>query len=276
MRLAGARALVTGGSSGIGRAVATLLVHRGCTVTVCGSDRSRLAAAEAELAAVARAPEVSARHRSTHGGPYGPRGRATPGIVCDFADDAAVSALARQLSTGPAPDLVVHSAGIGLRGPARRLDPDDVERVLAVNVRAPMTLTGAMLDAMTERGHGRLVFVGSIAGAVGAAGEAAYAASKAALTAYADSLRAELAGSGVGVTVLVPGVVATDFFTRRGAPYHRARPKPIPAQRVARTLLVGIERDRDVVTVPGWLRVPIAVRGLMPQAFDQMTGRWGR
>lgn len=250
MRLTGARTLVTGGSAGIGLATARLLAARGCGVTVLGSDPERVADAAAAVTGT--------------------------GVVCDLADPTAVSDLAERLAGEPAFDLVMHNAGIGLRGPAADLPAPDLDRLLAVNVRAPISLTAALLPAMLGRGHGRLVYVGSIAGTVGAAGETAYAASKAALQGYADGLRAELAGTGVGVTLLLPGVVATAFFDRRGVPYHRPRPRPVPAQRVARGLVRGIERDRDLVVVPGWLRGPIALHGVAPQTFARLAGRWGR
>lgn len=259
MDLRGARALVTGGSSGIGLATAQLLAGSGCTVTVAGSDPDR----------VRRAAQMVGG-RSPHGGPP------VAEMVCDFVDPGAVARLAETLATRPAYDLVVHSAGVGLRSPAVGTLVTDLDRLLAVNVRAPISLTAAALPAMLARGRGRIVFVGSIAGAVGAAGESAYAASKAALAGYADSLRVELAGTGVGVTMLLPGVVDTAFFERRGTAYHRDRPKPVPAGRVARALVRGLRHDRALVTVPGWLRVPIALHAAAPQTFGRLAGRWGR
>lgn len=288
MQLAGRRALVTGGSSGIGRAVAVSLARRGCQVTVVGSDAGRVAAAAAEVAAApdlaasspspspSPAPAPTAPSRVSTDAPERVVEQSTRHLMCDFADAEAVARLADQLAAGPAFDLVVHSAGVGLRRPAAALTAEALDALLAVNIRAPLLLTSAVLAPMVSGGSGRLVFVGSIAGAVGAAGESAYAASKAALTGYADSLRVELAGTGVGVTVLVPGVVDTDFFTRRGTPYHRSKPRPVSVNRVARALLRAVERDRDLVVVPGWLRLAIALHGLLPQTFSRMSGRWGR
>ncbi len=265
MELHGARALVTGGSSGIGLATAELFAARGCLVTITGSDPGRVRRAGATVSrrplpdAATGVPEQSAR-----------------AMVCDFGDAQAVAELAGSLAAGPAFDVVVHNAGIGLRRPAAETTGPAVDRLLAVNVRSAIALTAALLPGMLERGSGRLVFVGSIAGAVGAAGEAAYAASKAALAGYAESLRVELAGTGVGVTVLLPGVVDTDFFRRRGMPYHRPRPKPVPVQRVARALVRAVRRDRDLVAVPGWLRVPIALQGIAPQSYGRLAAHWGR
>jgi short-subunit dehydrogenase len=255
MRLTGATAVVTGGSSGIGFETAAQLVERGARVTVVGSNPARVQAAAEAMGAIP--------------------------VVCDFADTAAVLALAQSMANGSAtggqvPDLVIHNAGVGLRAPASDANADELARIFAINVVAPITLTAAIVPAMTRRGSGRLAFVGSIAGAVGAAGESVYAATKSALTAYAGSLRTELAGTGVGVTVLLPGVVDTAFFDRRRTPYHRTSPKPVAASRVARGLLRAVERDADLVTVPGWLRVPIALHAVMPQLFGRLAGRFGR
>ena len=92
---------------------------------------------------------------------------------------------------------------------------------------------------MVERNHGAICFVTSIAGRTGVAGEAVYSATKAGLDAFAESLRAETARSGVGINVVVPGVVDTGFFETRGSPYARTRPRPIPADTVADAVVLS-------------------------------------
>lgn len=247
--LNGAVALVTGASSGIGRATALLLAARGCRVVVAGSDGARV------------------RHAASQVG-------GEP-LVCDLADTELTAALAADLAARQGVDVVVHNAGVGLAAAAAQPPDCDVTRLLAVNLLAPITLTAALLPAMVRRGSGRIAFVGSIAGAVGAPGESIYAATKAGLAGFADSLRVELAGTGVGVTVLVPGVVATGFFSRRGAPYPRRHPRPMSADRVARALVRGIEQDRSQVVVPGWLRMPIGLHAVAPQLYGRLAGRAG-
>jgi short-subunit dehydrogenase len=118
------------------------------------------------------------------------------------------------------------------------------------------------------------VFVSSIAGATGVRNEAVYAATKAGLNNLAESLSYELTETGVGVTLVLPGVVDTPFFGRRGRPYERRRPVPIPAERVARTIATALVRDLDVVYVPGWLRFPAWLHGVAPRTFRRLAIRF--
>jgi short-subunit dehydrogenase len=127
---------------------------------------------------------------------------------------------------------------------------------------------------MLARGRGRIVFVTSIAGRTGVAGEAVYAATKAGVDAFADSLRFELHGTGVGVAVVVPGVVQTAFFERRGRPYGRTSPRPVPPDRVAAAVLRAVTTDGDFY-VPRWLRVPVALRGAAPGLYRALATRFG-
>ncbi|HEV7169243.1 MAG TPA: SDR family NAD(P)-dependent oxidoreductase [Micrococcaceae bacterium] len=256
MRLSGAGALVTGASSGIGSAIARALADAGCRVLLAGRDGARLAQVAAET------------------------GGST--VAGDLCEPDGLSRVIEAAVSFPVPDLVVHCAGIGrLARIAERGGTDGAGsgdgagRLLATNYLAPVRLTRALLPAMLHRGTGRLVFVGSIAGVLGVAGESEYAASKAALGTFAASLGAELAGSGVGVTTLIPGVVDTAFFERRGAGYQRRFPRPVPADRVAGALRRAVERDRAQVVVPAWLRVPIALQACAPETYSRLAARWG-
>lgn len=246
--LRGALALVTGASSGIGRASALALAAHGCRLLACGRDEQRLA-------------DVAGRT----GGEW---------FAADLTDAAQTAALSDTVAGHGVPDVVVHCAGIGLAGPVEQTDEESLRPVLAVNLLAPMRLTKALLPAMRSRGSGHLVFVGSIAGRLGAPQEACYAASKAAVHAYADSLRIELDPVGIGVTTVVPGVVATDFFDRRGRPYERRFPRPVPPERLADALVRAVLRDRAEVVVPRWLRVPMLVRAAAPQGYAAGAARW--
>jgi short-subunit dehydrogenase len=128
---------------------------------------------------------------------------------------------------------------------------------------------------MAGRGSGHVVSVGSIAGHAGGRDEAVYAACKAALAAFSESLRQEHARSPVGFSVVIPGPVATPFFERRGAPYARGFPRPVPAERVAAAIVDAIRRDRAQVVVPGWLGGPMRLRGALPELYRPLVDRFG-
>jgi short-subunit dehydrogenase len=169
----------------------------------------------------------------------------------------------------------VHNAGIGWAGPLVEMAPADAERLVAVNLAAPIRLTRALLPAMGAHGPAYLVFITSIAGRTGVAGEAVYAASKAGLDIFAESLRAELGGSGVGVGVVVPGAVDTPFFQRRGRPYPRRYPRLLPPERVADAVIRTIVTGGAERYTPGWLRLAVAVRGTAPSVYRRLSSRFG-
>lgn len=248
MRLAGARALVTGASSGIGREVAQSLAAAGCSLLLTGRDTAALARVAAATGGLT--------------------------VAADLSEMSGVALLADTAASWALPDLVVHCAGIGAVATAGAQDDGGIERLLGTNLFAPVRLTRLLLPAMAARGSGRLVFVTSIAGVLGVPEESAYAASKAAVAAFAASLRLELAGSGVGVTTVIPGVVDTPFFDRRGAAYTRGFPRPIPAARVAAALVRGVERDRAQVVVPAWLRIPVILQACVPNTYARLASRW--
>lgn len=188
MRIDGARALVTGASSGIGRAAALELARGGCRLLLTGRDAGRLADAADATGAEA--------------------------VPADLREPEEIARLVETASTGPL-HLVVHCAGIGHASAAAEQDDDALRDVLSTNLLAPMRLTKQLLPALAAGEGGRLVFVTSIAGLLGVAGESAYSASKAALAMYSESLRVELSASTelsgrVGVTIVAPGAVDTD------------------------------------------------------------------
>ncbi|MEU5519835.1 SDR family NAD(P)-dependent oxidoreductase [Streptomyces sp. NPDC052079] len=243
-------ALVTGASSGIGAAVARRLSAEGWRLVLNGRDAERLRrVAERAPASVfpADLTAAGAEHRLTR-----------------FALDR----------TGRV-DVLVAGAGIGWAGDFRTMPLSALEEVVEVDLLATLRLVRQVLPHMVEAGSGRLVLVGSLAGTVGVRGEAVYSAAKAALGVFADSLRYELRGSGVGVSLVVPGVVDTPFFERRGTPYRRGWPGPVPPERVADAVWSAVSRGRDEVYVPGWLRVPARVRGAAPGLYRRLAAVFG-
>ncbi|MEV6607911.1 SDR family NAD(P)-dependent oxidoreductase [Kutzneria sp. NPDC051319] len=170
-------------------------------------------------------------------------------------------------------DLLVLNAGIGHAGPFAEMEPGKIAELFTVNVVAQLELARALLPGMIARGRGHLVLVSSIAGAMGVADEAVYSATKAALRAFADALRLEVPA--IGVTVVHPGVIDTPFFDRRGTPYTRRRPRPIPAVAVAEALVAAVEHRRAEIFVPSWLRFPARLNGALPALVRVFQRRFG-
>ncbi|MGW3380311.1 SDR family NAD(P)-dependent oxidoreductase [Streptomyces albogriseolus] len=243
-------ALVTGASSGIGAAVARRLSAEGWRLVLSGRDSGRLAETAAHAPA-AVFPE-------------------------DLTRPAAERRLTRfALDEAGHLDLLVACAGVGWAGDFTTMTRRAFDEVMEVNLLTTLRLVRQVLPHMVEAGAGRVVLVGSLAGAVGVRGEAVYSASKAAVAVFADALRHELRGTGVGVSLVVPGVVDTPFFERRGTPYARNRPRPVAPERVADAVWRAVVRGRDEVYVPGWLRLPARVRGAAPGLYRRLAATFG-
>ncbi|GHF28412.1 oxidoreductase [Amycolatopsis deserti] len=249
MDVRGAVAVVTGASSGIGAATALRLHEAGARLVLHGRDGDRLAALAERTGGVA--------------------------VRADFAEPGAVEAAAAEITRAGRIDVLVNNAGLGYAGPVSGMSGADVRRLLSVNLAAPVELTRALLPDLLDRPRAAVVFVTSIAGRAGVAGESVYSATKAGVDVFAESLRLELAGTGVRVGVVVPGVVDTEFFARRGRPYQRRSPRPVPAGKVADAVLEAITAERAEQYVPRWLRLPIAVRATAPSVYRALSARFG-
>ena len=197
-------AVVTGASSGIGRAIAVALAGHGAGVWLVGRDRGRLeeAAAEARDAAAEGSPRIEIH-------------------PADLTDDGEVEALARSV-TGGGVDVLVHSIGRFASGSNELTPVAELDALHRTNLRSPFLLTQKLLPALTES-RGQVVFVSSsiVAGARGGVGP--YAASKLGLKALADSLRDEVNSLGIRVLSVYPGRTATpmqaSIFAAEGRPY---------------------------------------------------------
>jgi short-subunit dehydrogenase len=251
MQLAGSICIVTGATSGIGRATALALARQGCRLIVSGRD----------VAALEQVAELT-------------QGEA---IACDLCGPGAATRLGEAaLALHGRVDVLVNAAGVGLSGRLSQAQPGAIERLLAVNVTAPIELTCVVLPGMLERRQGHVVNIGSVLSHVGRGGEAVYAASKGAVALFTESLRFELSGTGVGASLITPGPVDTPFFERRGTPYDRRWPAPIAAERVAAAVVAAIRGGRAEIVVPAWLGIPGRVRGLSPGLFRRLVARFDR
>ncbi|MBY8879700.1 SDR family NAD(P)-dependent oxidoreductase [Streptomyces sp. PLK6-54] len=244
-------ALVTGASSGIGAAVSRRLAGDGWDLLVAGRQRDRLEAVARETSAATLYGDLAA-----------------PGGARELA--------ARALTVAPSVHLLVAAAGVGWAGPFTSMPNDAIDEVIGVDLTAVIHLVRGVVPRMVEQRRGQIVLIGSFAGCVGVRDEAVYSAAKAGLGAFADALRYELTGTGVRVTHIVPGVVDTPFFARRGVPYVRQTPRPIPPEQVADVVARAVRgRCPDEVFLPRWLRFPVAIRGLAPFPFRRLSSRFG-
>jgi NAD(P)-dependent dehydrogenase (short-subunit alcohol dehydrogenase family) len=246
--LIGLRALITGGSSGIGAATARALTARSVRVAIAGRNVAALRRVAAETNGVfiqgdLREPDCPRR-----------------------TVDLAVAALGGL-------DLVVSNAGAGWAGPFASMSESDIDSLLDVNLRAAAHLAHAAIPHLRP-GVGRLVFVGSIAGLVGVPGEAWYSATKAGLGCLADTLRTELRPHGIGVSLVTPGVVDTAYFERRRVPYERQHPQLMTAQRAADAIVDAVDRGLDDVIIPSWLLFPARVKVHFPSLYRLLAARF--
>ena len=249
MRLNGARALVTGATGGIGGAIARGLHGRGATVVLTGRREELLEELRASL---------------------GERAEAVP---ADLADRDAPARLA---AAAGAVDVLVANAALPASGRVEDFDPEEIDRSIDVNLRAPIQLTRALLPGMLERGRGHVVLVSSLSGKVASPRSGLYSATKFGLRGFAAGLREDVEQLGIGVTVVFPGFVSdAGFFAESGVKLPRWVSTRTPEQ-VAEGVVRGIERERAEVDVaPLSLRLGTRISELVPVTAARVQRRLG-
>jgi short-subunit dehydrogenase len=231
-------ALVTGASSGIGGATAKLLAQAGYRIALVARREEQLQALAEEIRAAGGDALV---------------------VVADLADEAAAQRVFdRVAAVYGAVDVLVNSAGFGWYGYGSEMPWTTAWQMMQTNMVALAHFTLLALREMKARGRGHIVNIGSIAGSLPNQGIAVYSATKSFVESFTTSLHRELAGSGVHVSVIKPGPVATPFYDRAAAQEGGGR---IPGERfavrpeaVAQRILALLRRPRRVAYVPRWLR----------------------
>ncbi len=218
------RTIITGASSGIGAALARELSRRGHSLGLIARRSDLLDALAAELTT----PAVA--------------------LPCDATDPAAVrEAVARgEAALGGTFDLAVANAGVGIAFPVTKFDLAAAEQMVRVNVYGTMVLFDAVVPKMIERRSGQFAGVASLAGHRGLPTSSVYSATKAAMQAFLEATRIELAPLGVAVTTINPGFVTTAMTEKNKF----RMPFLMPADRAARIIADGLERRKRVVEFP--------------------------
>ena len=245
------RALVTGASRGIGRAVARALAARGAAVGLLSRSESELRALASEL---------------------GPR---TVALPADVGDREQVRAAVERFSAQAGGlDLVVANAGIAHYGPFLAQDVERVEAMTRVNWLGTVYTVDAALGHLIDGVSGHIVIVSSGAGLRSFPWAAAYGATKSAQRAFAEALRHELSGSGVSVTTVYPGEIATHLHDHEKAtlPDWYRGDDAGGVDRLAAAILRGVEADRRAVYHPPVIRL-LGLNGIAPRLTDAIVRR---
>ncbi len=244
MELAGKTALLTGATGGLGMAIAEALAERGATLVLSSRKAEQLEKLAESL--------PGAGHRA---------------LVSDLAVEG--EALRLVESAGEV-DVLVANAGLPASGRLEGFTQEEIGRALCVNLESPVRMARELMPAMTGRRSGHLVFVSSISGKAATARASLYAATKFGLRGFALCLRDDLRGSGVGVSVVSPGVIrSAGLFADSGAEAHPLMGTGTPEQ-VGAAVVRAIERDRGEITV-----APLRQRALSRIAINapELSGR---
>jgi short-subunit dehydrogenase len=239
--------LLTGATGGIGKAIATALDAHGARVLLSARRVEQLEEIATSL---------------------GGRAKALP---ADLTYDA--SSLAEQAG---AVDVLVANAALPASGPIVDFSPEQIDRALDVNLRAPIQLTRALVPGMVERGGGHVVLVSSLSGKVASIGSSLYSATKFGLRGFAAGLREDLHGTGVGVTVVFPGFISDAGMLADSGVQLPRWVGTRTSDQVASAVVRGIEQCRGEIDVaPLSLRAGALAGAVAPATFARIQRRLG-
>ncbi len=247
MNVAGRSVLLTGATGGLGHAIARKLSGAGAQVILSGRRADVLEGLAQELGA-----QIA---------------------VADLSDPDSVRAL---VDSHADIDVLVANAGLPGSGRLESFSEEEIDRALRVNLRAPIMMARTLVPRMMERGSGHIVFMSSLAGKTATAGSSIYNATKFGLRGFAGALRAELHGSGVGVSAIFPGFIRdAGMFADSGVTLPAGVGTKSP-EHVASATLRAIERNKGEVDVaPVGLKVGTTFGSLLPETAATVTRRMG-
>ncbi len=258
-------AIVTGGASGIGRALAEELARRGCSVVLADLQ-------------IPLAEEAAANIRKAGGD--------AEAVEVDVTQFPAVEALVRDTvqRTGRI-DYMFNNAGIGIGGEVRHFSVMDWDRIIDVNLRSVTNGVQAVYAPMIRQGFGHIVNTASMAGLGPTPFSVAYSATKHAVVGLSKSLRAEASVYGIRVSVVCPGVIRTPILT--GGKYGKIlipaseaklmqmweRLKPMPPHRFAPKVIDAVARNKAIIIVPAWWKLIWYLHRISPSLGIYLAGK---
>ena len=246
MDLRGAHVLLTGASGGLGGALATALADRGARLTLTGRNAAAL-------------DELNARVGGAS-------------VVADLSDEASVDQLLAGVSSV---DVLIANAGLPASGLLSDLSVDQIDRALAVNLRAPIVLAKVLGEQMASRGSGHLVFMSSLSGKSASGHLALYNATKCGLRGFSLALREDLRPYGVGVSTIFPGPIR-DAGMIADTDVKIPRLGTRTARDVAMATLQAIEEDLAEATVAPWtLKVATLLGSVAPDLSAKLARKTG-
>jgi short-subunit dehydrogenase len=254
MNLRDARALVTGASGGIGAAIVSEIVRGGGEALLAGRD-------EPSLRQLARSID--------------PHGNCVRVHVADITRECDRNGLVEAATKwGGGINVLVNNAGVASFGAFARMRPEDLEQSFAVNALAPMQLCRALLPHLQRQPAAHIVNIGSVFGAIGYPGHAAYSASKFALRGFSEALRRELSDSVVRVHYLAPRATRTSFNCAAVEELNaQLSVATDPPERVAAAVRQMLETGRSEATI-GWPeRLFVRINGILPRLVDRSIAR---
>lgn len=245
--------LITGASSGIGRASAIQFAKKGATIILVSRRKEKLDQVDKDL----KKFNVS-----------------TLVCECDVSDKFQVKKISKTiLEKYESVDILVNNAGFAIHGSVSNLTIEEIESQMATNYFGMVYCIKNFLPSMIKKKSGHIVNVASVAGSFGLPGIASYCASKFAMLGFSEGLKHELKGTGVGVTVVSPIMVRTNFFDHSSFEnMPKYSPTSLSAETVANAILKAADSPRLEIIVPSVVRVVVWLKNTFPYLINPILG----